>query len=62
MDIKNIIEIQQIRQLLINEPLLLSFFELLIIMINEKISYRVEDEIETEDSEEEETNIDYLSD
>jgi hypothetical protein len=62
MDITNIIEIQQIRQLLINEPLLLSFFELLIIMINEKISYRVEDEIETEDSEEEETNIDYLSD
>lgn len=60
MDITNIIEIQQIRQLLINEPLLLSFFELLIIMINEKIN--IEDEIETEDSEEEETNIDYLSD
>ena len=60
MDITNIIEIQQIRELLINEPLLLSFFELLIIMINEKIN--IEDEIETEDSEEEETNIDYLSD
>jgi hypothetical protein len=38
LDISNIFEIQRIRQLLINEPDLLSIFEILIIMCNNRIN------------------------
>ena len=38
LDICNIFEIQRIRQLLINEPDLLSIFEILIIMCNNRIN------------------------
>lgn len=38
IDITNIIEIQKIRELLINYPDLLSMFEIIIIMCNKKIN------------------------
>jgi len=37
MDITNIIEVQEIRKLLIHHPDLLSMFELLIVMCNNRI-------------------------
>ena len=37
-DVANIIEIQQIRKLLINHPDLLCMFELLIVMCNNRLS------------------------
>jgi hypothetical protein len=47
VDIANIIEIQKIRQLLIKHPDLLSMFEILLIMCNNRL-------VENESSEEEE--------
>ena len=38
LDISNIFEIQKIRNILINEPDLLSIFEILIIMCNNRIN------------------------
>ena len=38
LDVENIIEIQNIRKLLINHPDLLSMFELLIIMSNNRLN------------------------
>ena len=38
LDIANIIEIQQIRKLLINHPDLLSMFEILIVMCNNRLA------------------------
>lgn len=38
LDLKNIIEIDKIRSLLINHPDLLSIFELLIIICNKRIA------------------------
>jgi hypothetical protein len=38
LDVENIIEIQNIRKLLINHPDLLSMFELLVIMSNNRIN------------------------
>jgi hypothetical protein len=38
MDIINIIEVQEIRKLLINHPDLLSMFEILIVMCNNRLS------------------------
>jgi hypothetical protein len=37
LDVANIIEIQQIRKLLVNHPDLLSMFELLIVMSNNRL-------------------------
>lgn len=38
LDVSNIIEIQKIRELLINHPDLLSIFEILLIVINKRIN------------------------
>ena len=38
LDIKNIMEIQKIREILIDHPDLLSLFEMLIIFINNKVN------------------------
>lgn len=38
LDVSNIIEIQKIRQVLINHPDLLSMFELLVIMSNNRLN------------------------
>ncbi len=38
LDIKNIMEIQKIREILIDHPDLLSLFEILIIFINNKVN------------------------
>ena len=42
LDLTNVIEIQKIRELLVNHPDLLSMFEILIIMVNKKLN-EVED-------------------
>tara|TARA_R110000851_G_scaffold81697_2_gene179306 strand:+ start:1254 stop:1469 length:216 start_codon:yes stop_codon:yes gene_type:complete len=65
MEVANIIEIQQIRKLLIKHPDLLSMFELLVLMCNNRLSndeeivdtMELEENIEPEltDTEEEET-------
>ena len=63
LNIINIIEIQRIRQLLINHPDLLSIFEILIIMCNNRINQEkivntmeiekhIEPELETDSDEE----------
>lgn len=38
LDLTNVIEIQKIRELLVNQPDLLSMFEILIIMCNKKLN------------------------
>jgi len=38
LDLTNVIEIQKIRELLVNHPDLLSMFEILIIMCNKKLN------------------------
>lgn len=42
LDIANIIEVQKIREILINYPDLLSIFEILIIMSNNRINEELE--------------------
>jgi hypothetical protein len=62
LDVGNIIEIQNIRQLLVNHPDLLSMFELLVIMSNNRLNAdadRLQEKIIEED---EEINIDLSSD
>ena len=63
LDICNIIEVQKIRELLINYPDLLSIFEILIIMSNNRINQEkhiarmeIEENIEPDLSSDEEDN------
>ena len=41
MDIKDYIDIEKIRNLLINEPDMLSLFELVLIIINKRINIQI---------------------
>ena len=62
LDVGNIIEIQNIRQLLVNHPDLLSMFELLVIMSNNRLNADADREQEKIIEEDEEINIDLSSD
>ena len=62
LDVGNIIEIQNIRQLLVNHPDLLSMFELLVIMSNNRLNAEADRPQEKIIEEDEEINFDLSSD